>query len=63
MRGGKVFWGSSSNHEKHMAEKDNNHAKIIKIDYPETSSILKRLSDSYEWSSKVVGSIDERYFD
>ncbi|EEA7485163.1 hypothetical protein G4R30_002818, partial [Listeria monocytogenes] len=61
--GAKVFWGSSSNHEKHMAEKYNNDAKIIKIDYPETSSILKRLSDSYEWSSKAVSSIDERYFD
>ncbi|HHP9139898.1 TPA: hypothetical protein ACSJWK_001083 [Listeria monocytogenes] len=61
--GAKVFFGSSSNHEKHMAEKYNNDAKIIKIDYPETSSILKRLSDSYEWSSKAVSSIDERYFD
>lgn len=61
--GAKVFWGSSSNHEKHMAEKYKNDAKIIKIDYPETSSILKRLSDSYEWSSKAVSSIDERYFD
>lgn len=61
--GTRAFWGSSNNREKWRAEKYNNDAKIIKIDYPETSSILKRISDHYVWSSKAISSIDERYFD
>lgn len=62
LEGAMVFVGSS-NHEKYVSQKYYNDAKKIKIDYPESSLILKRLSDSYDWSSKVMSNLDERYFD
>ncbi|AGY82761.1 hypothetical protein [Carnobacterium inhibens] len=61
--GTRVSWNSNSIGEKRMAEKYYNDAQTIKIDYPETASILKSLSDHYELFSKQLIDMDERYFD
>ena len=56
-------WGSVEAAEENMANKYNCDANTIRIDYPETASILRRLRDHYTWSSKNLMDTDEWYFD
>ncbi|PTQ84185.1 hypothetical protein C8U37_110103 [Trichococcus patagoniensis] len=56
-------WGSVEAAEENIANKYNCDANTIRIDFPETASILRRLRDHYNWSSKNLRDTDEWYFD